>query len=46
MTSTKPTFKIVEYTPPVVDYEEFKNDFLDPTMTIPMINENQWKQSM
>lgn len=39
MTSTKPHFKIVEYTPPVVDYEEFKNDFLDPTMTIPMIKE-------
>lgn len=39
MTSTKPTFRIVEYTPPVVDYEEFKNDFLDATMTIPMIRE-------
>lgn len=39
MTSTKPTFRIVEYTPPVVDYEEFKKDFLDCEMTIPMIKE-------
>lgn len=35
----KPNFRFVEYVPPVVDYEEFKEDFCNCFMTIPEIKE-------
>ena len=34
---SKPTFKIIEPAPVVLDYEAFREDFLDPYMSVPSI---------
>jgi len=39
MSSSDVNFRIVEYVPPVVDYEEFKEDFLNPMITVEELKE-------
>ena len=49
MSSSDVKFRIVEYTPPVVDYESFKEDFCNPMITVAEMREKynlsngEWK---